>query len=352
MMMNTASGMICRRQVAWRRPLVRMISSSSNDTTGFAATINGNANSSLIGDDCCTSESMASFRYSLPRKQRVKAPPILKAGFQPTSISKDGVFVGSTFLMMSPQTLPELDVAPLLNKTLFTRKVGTSLHGSDAAIRLYKAKNELKNTIRQELVEGRFQRAKKMYILKRHGVPNQLLQHLVTVADRWLEEKNALELWVDSSSQGSLSVFTTEGASWRTLWPLEWDDDVNLYTAVMKRMVSHLGSMTPFCEGTSVMPGDLQWKISISRHNKLPLTLLPNQNGEVLPVVEWVTPQSNQEEDEETSNSSKIGKILIRMQGATNPNSSDYLRQSHDVSFTFEANFDTSTRVMTSESSC
>ena len=190
-----------------------------------------------------------------------------------------------------------------------------------------------------------------MYILRRHGIPNQLLQHLLTVADHWLEEKAALELWVDSSCPSSLSVFTVEGSSWRTLWPVEWDNDVALYLAAMKRMVSRLASMTSFCDqSSSVAPEDLEWKLSISRHNKLPLTLFPN-DPDVVPVMEWVVPPPDNNHNTDTDDNSnasfknarKIGKILVRLQGSIHPiapTDQDYLKQSHDVSLVFEANFD------------
>ena len=299
--------------------------------------------------------------------------PVLKTGFQPTGINKDGVYMGSTFLMLSPRTLPELDVSSVLNSTVYTRKIGASISGNAAAVRLAKAKRELRDILQQELdgpllrqqrqehnsnsSNGRavapstkatpsttnhnFGDVKKLYLLRRHGVPNQLLQHLLAVADDWLEKKTALELWVDSSCQGSLSVITNEGMSWRTMWPTEWDNDVALYLATMKRMVSRLATMTSFCDNCSVAPADLEWKMSISRHNKLPLTLFPNDPAEVFPVVEWVVPA-----DEDVSNRARrIGKILIRIQGLTTPTNAPTsqdtcLKKSHDVSLIFEANFD------------
>jgi hypothetical protein len=346
------------RHGAWRRVASRCWSSDGNRGDDIT-----NRNTEAATTTCSTNKRLDGIAGS-PELAIPKLMPILKPGFQPTGTNKDGVFVGSTFLMLSPQTLPELDCAPVLNKTLFTRKIGTSKHGSDAAIRLYKAKNELKQVILQELAtedKTNFQgswsagQVKKMYIMRRHGVPNQLLQHLITVADRWLEEKNALELCVDSSGHSSLSVFTTEGASWRTLWPTEWDDDVALYLAVMKRMASHLATITPFCEGTSVLPADLAWKVAISRHNKLPLTLFPN-DPEILPVIEWVTPRTNEATTNNNATTTskaprKIGKILIRIQGATKPiipgEGQEYLKQSHDASFIFEANFDAATTLST-----
>ena len=155
--------------------------------------------------------------------------------------------------------------------------------------------------------------------------------------------------------------------SWRTMVPKEWDYDITLYLATMKRMVSRLATMTSFCDNCSVAPDDLEWKMSISRHNKLPLTLFPNNNydpaattaaeaAEVFPVVEWVVPA---DEGETLKSSRRIGKILIRIQGSSSsmlPDSSsssvapqqqsggEYtttcLKQSHNVSLIFEASFD------------
>jgi len=338
-MINSSAGLltVCGRHVAlWRRPLPRFMSTGIVHLDGW--------------DPSNTTET------------RELPTPMLKPGFQPTGMNKDGVYMGSTFMMLSPHTLPELDVSPLLNKHVFSKHTGGSINGNDAAIKLTKAKKELRHIIHQELeetTEGATNAssaggAKKMYIMRRHGVPKQMLQHLVTTADQWLEQKNALELWVDSSCQSSLGLVTTEGSSFRTILNKEWDHDVSLYLASMKRMVSQLGSMTPFCEDTSVLPGDLEWRLTISRTNKLPLTLFPN-DPEVFPVIEWTTP--TEEEDNYNSAAAKttdsnaasddghrVGKIMIRMQGAPKPViprvGQDFLKQSHDVSLIFEASFD------------
>ena len=276
--------------------------------------------------------------------------------------------------MLSPHTLPELDASVLLNDTAYTKDIGNSRSRNAASVGFSKAKRDLRELIHRELLgdpqlssserkcNNKGTAVKNLYILRGHGVPNHLLQHLVVAADRWLHDKSALELWVDSSCQGSLSVFTTQGASWRTLFPTEWDDDVALYLAAMKRIVSGVGTMTPFCYGQSILPGELEWKVSISRNNKLPLTLFPNV-PEVFPVIEWVVPPPSQPTSADidmetinfsnsyvpynnvtTSNAPSIGKILIRMQGATNPifpQGQDYLKQQHDVSLIFEASFET-----------
>lgn len=307
--------------------------------------------------------------------------------------------MGSTFLMLSPRTLPELDVSSVLQSSVVTRKAAASINGYSAALRLGKAKNELREILQQELdgplvqllpqqqqqrnrstsnssdarkesgssssyntgdgaADGSASRipstkatpstgnhnfgdVKKLYILRRHGVPNQLLLHLLTVADDWLEKKSALEVLVDSGSPSSLSVIATDQTSWRTVWPAAWDQDVTLYLATMKRMVSRLASVTTFCDAATngVEPGELEWKISISRHNKLPLTLFPN-DSEVVPVIEWVVPDHGA-----ASTARKIGKIVVRLQGSVHPNTptdqqDTCLKQAHDVSLIFEANFD------------
>lgn len=336
MMINSSAGLltVCGRHVAlWRRPLPRFLSTGIVHVDG---TITDPSNITLTREPA----------------------PILKPGFQPTSTNKDGVYMGSTYLMLSPRTLPELDVSPLLNKQVFASSTEESINGDNAAMKLTKAKKELRRIIHQELEEtvqdsttARSSSAggvKKMYIMRRHGVPNQLLQHLVTTADQWLEQKNALELWVDSSCQSSLGLVTTEGSSFRTILNKEWDHDVGLYVASMKRMVSQMGSMTPFCDDSSVLPGDLEWKLTISRTNKLPLTLFPN-DPEVFPVIEWTAPAEGENNNTMDSNSApgdghRVGKIMIRMQGAPKPViprvGQDFLKQSHDVSLIFEASFD------------
>ena len=273
----------------------------------------------------------------------------MSSSLHPTSLlSQVGVYMGSTFFTLSPHTLPELDVSPFLDTKHYGRIAGHSINGNDAAIRLTQAKRKLRRLVHDELhgkndmsgfggstttTANTKSRERRLYILRHHGVPPQLLQHLVTVADKWLQQKAALELRVDHAEQNSLSVVTSEGASWQTLWPTstEWNYGFSLYQACMARMVQSLGTMAPMYDAYE-LPENWTWKANISRRDKLPVTLFPT-GTEVLPVIEWEIPEKD----------SRERKVMIRLQGSVDPKQERHLqnlKKSHDVSLIFEATFD------------
>ena len=115
-------------------------------------------------------------------------PPVLIKGFQPTGFSKNGVYMGSTFLQYPPQSLPQICCSALLDPKTYCKKSAsaqTTISGSDAARRLIRGKRNLMDTLRTD-VHGHQKDVKKMYILQDHGVPVQLLQHHLDVAHSWL----------------------------------------------------------------------------------------------------------------------------------------------------------------------
>jgi hypothetical protein len=111
---------------------------------------------------------------------------ILTQGFQPTAFTANGVYIGSTYLDSPPQTLPELDVSALTidPKVFFTTPVWKE------------RRRILMDTMKTELSINK--EYKKMYIVRNHGSPIQLLQHHLDIADEWLDEADAMELTVEN----------------------------------------------------------------------------------------------------------------------------------------------------------
>jgi hypothetical protein len=119
---------------------------------------------------------------------------VLTHGFQPTAFTAEGVYIGSTYLASPPQALPELDVSALTidHKVFFT---------DDEASRSAKQALEQKRRILMETMKTELsmnKEVKKMYIVRNHGAPIQLLQHHLDIADQWLDEADAMEVTVEN----------------------------------------------------------------------------------------------------------------------------------------------------------
>jgi hypothetical protein len=119
---------------------------------------------------------------------------ILTQGFQPTAFTAEGVYIGSTYLASPPQTLPELDVSAL---TIDPEVFFTDNQAVRTAKREWEQKRRiLMHTMKTELSINK--ESKKMYIVRNHGAPKQLLQHHLDIADQWLDEVDAMELTVEN----------------------------------------------------------------------------------------------------------------------------------------------------------
>jgi len=127
-------------------------------------------------------------------------PPVLTKGFYPTAITKNGVYIGSTYLEFPSQSLPQLHASAVLDPKHFCRisaAPNATINGSDAAQRLIRGKRKLLETMREETKRQANKDERKLYILRDHGVPIQLLQHHLNIADSWLyKQGDAYELSV------------------------------------------------------------------------------------------------------------------------------------------------------------
>jgi hypothetical protein len=129
-------------------------------------------------------------------------PPVLLKGFLPTAITNNGVFMGSTFFEHPPNSLPQLFATALLDPRAFCKQSAsstTTISGGDAARCLLRGKQNFRETLRKELTLARSLDVQAMYVLRGHGVPSQLFQHILDVAQGWLnKEDNAHELSVQN----------------------------------------------------------------------------------------------------------------------------------------------------------
>lgn len=220
-------------------------------------------------------------------------PPVLTKGFYPAAISKKGVSIGSSYLELPSQPLPQLHASAVLDPKHFCRisaAPNATISGSDATQRLIRGKRHFFKTIRNERNDKANQDVRKMYLLRDHGVPNQLLQHHLRIADSWLcQQGDAYELSVknifDEIHYDSMLIRTEDGSSCVKVWPEEWKDDMELYFTVMNRITTSLSNILSENEGHSQLRLK-QWKAYARRDVVLPPQLL-SEGTEVTPVVEF-----------------------------------------------------------------
>mmetsp|Transcript_1037 Transcript_1037/g.1627 ORF Transcript_1037/g.1627 Transcript_1037/m.1627 type:complete len:350 (+) Transcript_1037:82-1131(+) len=168
----------------------------------------------------------------------------LTPGFQPTFITGDniGFYQGSTFYNSAtpPNVLPTLNASPILSPGKYVRQSSansttwntTNKHnnnngtksGTDAALRLVDARREFTSLMKRELLSGSSlqqhnttnddgsenkvaaaikEDVRKLYALEGHGVPMELLSHLLQVVRGWTTTAS-------SPPQSSLVVVTQQ----------------------------------------------------------------------------------------------------------------------------------------------
>jgi hypothetical protein len=240
-------------------------------------------------------------------KHSNKKNNFLIPGFQPTTITGDniGFYHGSTFYDNGtpPNVLPILNASPILSPGKYVRqsswsssaadssKRGTK-SGTDAALRLVDARREFTSLMNRELLgcggglqhhnNNRNHRGsdevvvsddvRKIYTLTGHGVPSELLLHLIQVVRGW----TAKSLSSSSSSQATqthpssivqvsfqnvhnstlldrdqIQVIHDNGITSKLIHDSnhqmlnhggDWEHDFDLYMVVMDRIASRLAS--------------------------------------------------------------------------------------------------------------
>jgi hypothetical protein len=224
------------------------------------------------------------------------------------------------------QTLPTLNASAILDPKGFchnSASASTTLSGTDAVKRLLRGKGEFLTVVKQEL--HRKQRPKS-YLLTGHGIPQQLLQNHLNLADSLLKSRQARLLSFNNSfghlSFDILRIRSREGINAHSAWPSENFDetkDMELYLTVMNRLANHLSEclkweyppaadpmrddddFTPTTIRT--LPRPHRWNVDILRGS-----VFPGMHEEPTPIVEW-TPREGL---------LAPGHVCIRLQGAPN----------------------------------
>lgn len=248
--------------------------------------------------------------------------------------------------------LPVINASALLNTQSYciqSAKAATSRSGTEAARRLLRGKKEWLSVIKTQVLYNNID----SYVLQGHGIPVQLLQNHVDLADAVLRQCQAnLVTFADLET---VKVRNTNGTSHQQPFILNEDmnDAMQLYTTVMERLVKKLAivlkqpaSSSPT---TTTSPSDnnmyvdeydntwsetpsgqtqLKWKAEFLKGVAFPADWLPNEDA-VVPIVKWTLPRPGM-----------APKVSIRLQGyPTSTNTSIGIRRKRrkGVSLYFEA---------------
>lgn len=215
----------------------------------------------------------------------------------------------------------------------------SSKNGTLAAQRLVDGRRVFEEMMAKELLvhqnheqvckQNENENKRKIYALVGHGVPDSLLEHIISTGRTWLRCHNDVVSTADNdaliakptsvqSKQNSSAVHLSLrnipnstmfdrdmvlktnacGSTSLIQWPNAWDHDLELFMVVMNRIGSRLSSVVlrsdsnfetnTYAEGSIVVPSDLEkWNVSIRKGEVLPLQLLPQYNALIL-TVEWL----------------------------------------------------------------
>lgn len=181
-------------------------------------------------------------------------------------------------------------------------------------------------------LDNKEERARKLYVLVGHGVPNSLIEHFISAGREWLRcplsssvgggesagqtrstptptssqsEHSAMQISLCSISNSTLldtdRIFKTNSNGTTSLfqWPLEWGHDLELFMVVMNRICSRLSSVVmkhnveaggslktgdasindniTLGTGSVIIPSNLRrWNVTIRKGVILPFHLLPS----------------------------------------------------------------------------
>jgi hypothetical protein len=174
--------------------------------------------------------------------------------------------------------LPQIHATAWLDPAMYCRDGGTSIAGTDAARKLLRGKRDLMELLGHAVhtnttkytttiatdatLASKNRDYPKSYVLQGHGVPPQMLQHLIDFAASLLYRLDAAEVSFKqfnvtqhhNSVAASDAVRDLQRSHVRDLrtgenkvvpWPLDgedhWKDDLQLYWTVMNRIATRLG---------------------------------------------------------------------------------------------------------------
>lgn len=292
-------------------------------------------------------------RLLRPVVEPYEEPPILTPGV-PSSInnkkknSLGKLYRGGTYAQ-NDIVLPTVNVAALLDplsycrKSAFYRGASATNSGGAAAARWLRGKETVLQVLREQVLNKTSKARPRSYAMVGHGVPSQLLQNHIDMADSLLSNSEQAAECSFHNFHGDLQfdwmrVRSRDGTNKAVAWPpaiskldeSELQHQMDLYLAVMNRLVSTLGLVltekkndssesslpdTPdenddfvaVSSSSSSLAAPRHWNAEILRGAAYPQHLLPTPEGYEgpLPIVEW-NPRKG---------SAAPGYVNIRLQG-------------------------------------
>lgn len=242
--------------------------------------------------------------------------------------------------------LPIVNAAAILDKNTYCKKSAfpggvTTKSGHEAAKRLLRGKKDLVDMIRGTIV---FQQSQRPFCLTGHGVPPQLLQDHIDMADAILQnfdEPTECQLTsnlgdsissTDPSCPDSMTIRRQDGQTRVWAWPPQrllqrstkeenaeklhdvsqnWDNSLVLYLAVMDRLSREMGTSTV---GSYLHRESRKyWKVKMHRGMAYSDELISRpddeEDGRPVPILEW-----NPLSSAKTTNN-EHPHVSIRLQG-------------------------------------
>ena len=318
--------------------------------------------------------------FKKPRRKEWKRPGKDDTG--PKILQQSGYFYdlrrrdGDDNQSSSPKLpIVSLDASALLDplaycktsaKVAHTHGVSQSISGTDAARRLLRGKREFISVARS---------IRSPALLTGHGVPPELLQHCIDMADALMQfyGPNTVEISFHNYNHENsnetklphiLRIRGQDGTNRCSNWPMpttvDWDYHMSLYVTVMERLVRNLGLVLAgrsepdqsimgdeeseernYCDVMSsplLFPNSShipQWNVGILRGGVFQFFNgadgKPNDDVKPCPIVEL----SHLHHDSEI-----LGHLLIRLQGNSLPNRAFHVgKTGRRVSLVFDACF-------------
>lgn len=316
-----------------------------------------------------------------PRRKEWKRPGSPSKGSKPIVLQQSGFLYdlrrrdGDDDQSSSPKiSISSLDASALLDplsyckasaKVAHTHGVSQSISGTDAARRLLRGKKEFITVARTMRSPG---------LLTGHGVPPELLQNCVDMADALMQHYgNIVEISFhnynhDTSNETKLPhilrIRGQDGTNRCSQWPIrtstDWDYHMSLYVAVMERLVKNLGLVLP-CRREPFQSKRGQEESEQRNHDDFTASplLFPSSNriphwnvdilrggvfqfydGDDCTLNDDMTPTPIVEFSHVDNDSEAQGRVLIRLQGKSVPNRAFHFGQSgRRVTLVFDACF-------------
>lgn len=223
-------------------------------------------------------------------------PPVLTKGRRSFYLGTIATVTSDEEIDTTPQQpqplLPQFHASAFLDPKYYCRvsaEPNSTISGSDAVRRLIRGKRNLLETMRKETHEcnnnkEKEKRNQKLYVLRDHGVPVQLFQHLLKSSNTWLlQQINSSRLSIKNTS-GNINfdhmlIQTKDGSSTVRSWPKKWRNDMEIYLTVMNRIAASLSDILQPMDGLS-KPQIVQWNVNIHQQDVNMSKMIPLSSSE------------------------------------------------------------------------